>query len=133
MSSDADAPSVKQVIVIRKDLKMRRGKEIAQGAHASMAWLSRRMRVADGTGHVSLSAIEAHWLTGRFAKVCLQVDSEAALLDVYRRACEASLEAQLITDAGHTEFHGVATHTCVGIGPDLADRIDAVTGTLRLY
>ncbi len=34
---------MKQVIVIRRDLKMRRGKEIAQGAHASMAWLSRRV------------------------------------------------------------------------------------------
>jgi hypothetical protein len=36
------------------------------------------------------------------------------------RTTEAGLEAQLITDAGHTEFYGVATHTCVGIGPDLA-------------
>ena len=30
----------KQVIAIRKDLKMRRGKEIAQGSHASMAFLT---------------------------------------------------------------------------------------------
>ena len=124
---------IKQVIVIRKDLKMRRGKEIAQGAHASMAWLSRRITVADGTGSAPLSDVEIRWLTGRFAKVCLQVDSEAELLDVYQRATGAGLEAQLITDAGHTEFHGVPTHTCVGIGPDLAERIDAVTGALRLY
>ena len=34
----------KQVIVMRRDLGMRRGKEIAQGAHASMIWLSRRIR-----------------------------------------------------------------------------------------
>lgn len=31
--------NVKQVIVMRKDLNMRRGKQIAQGAHASMAAL----------------------------------------------------------------------------------------------
>ena len=43
---DDDAPDVlgpedvKQVIVIRRDLKMRRGKEIAQGAHASSSWLA---------------------------------------------------------------------------------------------
>lgn len=30
--------AIKQVIVVRKDLKLRRGKEIAQGAHAAMAW-----------------------------------------------------------------------------------------------
>lgn len=35
--------SVKQVIVIRKDLKMRRGKECAQAAHAAMSWLVERM------------------------------------------------------------------------------------------
>jgi PTH2 family peptidyl-tRNA hydrolase len=124
---------IKQVIVIRKDLKMRRGKEIAQGAHASMAWLSRRMRVADGTGTVALTETEAGWLTGRFAKVCLQVESEAELLDVHARAVAAGLESQLITDAGTTEFHGVPTNTCVGIGPDLAEKIDAVTGSLKLY
>jgi PTH2 family peptidyl-tRNA hydrolase len=38
---------VKQVIVIRRDLRMRRGKEIAQGAHASMAWLTRRLAFED--------------------------------------------------------------------------------------
>ncbi len=128
-----DAPTIKQVIVIRKDLKMRRGKEIAQGAHASMAWLSRRMTVAGGVATVPLSDVEARWLTGRFGKVCLQVDTEADLLAVFEAARAAGLEAQLITDAGHTEFHGVPTHTCVGIGPDLAEKIDAVTGTLRLY
>jgi PTH2 family peptidyl-tRNA hydrolase len=45
-------PDIKQVIVIRKDLKMRRGKEIAQGAHAAMAWLTNRLRqsVPDANG-----------------------------------------------------------------------------------
>lgn len=35
---------MKQVIVIRRDLRMRRGKEIAQDAHASIAWLTSRLR-----------------------------------------------------------------------------------------
>jgi PTH2 family peptidyl-tRNA hydrolase len=129
----SDELPIKQVIVIRKDLKMRRGKEIAQGAHASMAWLSRRMTVEGGAGSVALREPEARWLTGRFAKVCLQVESEAELLDVHARAQAAGLESQLITDAGHTEFHCVPTNTCVGIGPDYADKIDAVTGSLKLY
>ncbi len=41
---------IKQVIVMRHDLKMRRGKQIAQGAHASMSFMCRRLRE---TGSVS--------------------------------------------------------------------------------
>jgi len=44
-TTERDAP--KQVIVMRRDLGMRRGKEIAQGAHASMIWLALRIREAD--------------------------------------------------------------------------------------
>jgi len=39
----------------------------------------------------------------------------------------------LITDGGLTEFGGVPTRTCLGIGPDYDDRIDPVTGDLELY
>jgi peptidyl-tRNA hydrolase, PTH2 family len=35
---------IKQVIVMRHDLKMRRGKQIAQGAHASMSFICRRLQ-----------------------------------------------------------------------------------------
>lgn len=131
--------SVKQVIVMRKDLKMRRGKEIAQGSHASIAFLTRRMeepfRVNEHTygSEMWLSLEEKEWLEGSFTKVCLQVDSEEALLEVDRRARDAGLEVHLVTDAGLTEFGGVPTRTCLAIGPDLAEKIDAVTGDLKLY
>lgn len=137
MDAPPTPPRIKQVIVIRKDLKMRRGKEIAQGAHASMAWLARRVAAAGLTGDerrpVELSPAEASWLAGRFAKVCVQVSSEEALREVHRRAVEAGLETHLIVDAGHTEFHGVPTATACGIGPDEESRIDAITGALALY
>ena len=41
---EAEVSNIKQVIVMRHDLKMRRGKQIAQGAHASMAFLTRRLQ-----------------------------------------------------------------------------------------
>jgi peptidyl-tRNA hydrolase, PTH2 family len=134
----ADAPPprerpVKQVIVIRRDLKMRRGKEIAQGAHAAMAWLTRRLRFGDDHACVELSAAEEEWLTTSFRKIAVTVSSEEQLMAVYDSAKAAGLVAELITDSGRTEFHGIPTPTSLGIGPDYDDLIDPVTGGLDLY
>ena len=132
--------SPKQVIVIRKDLKMRRGKEIAQGSHASMAFMSHLLRGVSycrscATAHSgqALSKVQREWVDGSFAKVCLQVNSEAELIDVFHKAQEAGLTVHLITDSGKTEFGGVPTNTCLAIGPDYPEKIDPITGSLKLY
>jgi PTH2 family peptidyl-tRNA hydrolase len=119
---------IKQVIVMRRDLKMRRGKEIAQGAHASMAFLSKKVRAS-----TPLSDVEKEWIDGIFAKICVRVDSEEQLLFIAEKATMEGLQVELITDSGKTEFAGVATKTCVAIGPDQAEKIDKVTGSLELY
>ena len=119
---------IKQVIVIRKDLKMRRGKEIAQGSHASMAFLTNRLKTTP-----EFSTEEWEWINGSFKKVCLQVDSEMDLLLIEKRAREAGLEVNLIQDSGLTEFNGVPTYTCLAIGPDYSEKIDKITMELKLY
>ena len=124
---------VKQVIVVRRDLKMRRGKEIAQGSHASMAFLVERLRAAGASHAVQLTELERAWLFRHCAKICVRVDSEAELVDVHDRARAAGIEAHLIRDAGRTEFGGVPTLTACAIGPGPADAIDAITGALTLY
>jgi PTH2 family peptidyl-tRNA hydrolase len=125
---------IKQVIVIRRDLRMRRGKEIAQGAHASMAWLRQRvLQALTASGPVELSEAERTWLERSNRKVTVKVGSEPELLAVYEQALRAGLVAHLITDGGLTEFGGVPTRTCLAIGPDYDDRIDPVTGNLDLY
>jgi len=133
----AEQRSTKQVIVIRRDLRMRRGKEIAQGAHASMAWLRQRVMPlvtpAALPDQVKFSAAERMWLEGSLRKVTVKVGSEADLLAVYQKAIEAGLVAHLITDRGLTEFGGVPTRTCLAVGPDYDDLIDPVTGDLELY
>ncbi len=128
--------NIKQVIVIRKDLKMRRGKEIAQGAHASMAFMSHAVRefFVGPCGYTpQFTQEQKDWINGNFAKVALQVDSETELLSIYEKAKEARLTVNLITDAGLTEFGGVATHTCLAIGPHYAEKIDPITSHLKLY
>lgn len=131
--------NIKQVVVIRKDLKMRRGKEIAQGAHAAMAFLLHELNIHEEEddnayliGRFKTDVVR-EWMYKMQTKVTLQVNSEDELLAVYERAKLAGLTVHLITDAGATEFHGVPTKTCLAIGPDEAERIDAITRNLRLY
>ena len=124
----------KQVIVMRKDLNMRKGKLVAQGAHASMGAILGQMKKDGNTLVLDLNDDRiAPWVTGRFKKICVYVNSEAELLDIYNTAQEAGLICSLIKDAGLTEFNGVATLTAVGVGPDREDKIDAVTKHLPLY
>ncbi len=145
----------KQVIVMRKDLNMRKGKMIAQGAHASLkVFLDRRIGgagadAAGASAPVSDPMAEpavpvgdaftfavtepmAAWLGGRFTKVCVGVGSAAELDDVVARARAAGVPCALIVDAGHTEFHGVPTPTCCAVGPAWAEDVDAITGALPL-
>ncbi len=137
MEEEAEQRSTKQVIVIRRDLKMRRGKEIAQGAHASMAWLRQRimphLTPAGRADQVQISEAERAWLELSMRKVTVKVGSETELLDVYDKALGAGLVVHVITDRGLTEFGGTPTRTCLAVGPDYDDLIDPVTGDLELY
>lgn len=123
---------IKQVICMRHDLKMRRGKQIAQGAHASMAFLCDKLREKGSVSLDDFSEVEQIWLSEAFAKVCCRIDSEEELLAIHDQAVEAGLAVHLITDIGRTEFHGQPTRTCLAIGPDLAEKIDKITGHLQL-
>ena len=133
---------VKQVIVMRKDLGMRKGKMVAQGAHASLGvildLMSRYQSSMDEVIGVNVrklmvkngSAME-EWLDGSFTKVCLSCDSEDELVELFRKAFEAGIPTKLITDSGKTEFNGVPTKTCVAIGPARSEDIDKITGHLK--
>ena len=128
---------VKQVIVIRRDLAMRRGKEIAQGSHASSAWLA--FIVAEAVDpHTLVATVKLDpeafvWLTSSFRKVTLQVKTEEELVALHTKAQALGLRSHLIRDSGKTEFSGVPTLTALAIGPNLASTIDEVTGHLSIY
>jgi len=129
----ADAPKrTKQVLVMRHDLKMRRGKQIAQGAHASMSFICRRLQETGSVSFDDFTEAQLAWLTSAFAKVCCRVNSEDELMEIHDKALKAGLEVHLITDSGKTEFHGEPTNTCLAIGPDEAEKIDEITGHLQL-
>ena len=124
--------TAKQVIVMRKDLGMRKGKMIAQGAHASLKVLLDGGELAGETYTIHVWPAAAAWLGGRFTKVCVSVDSEAALDAIVERARTEGVPCALIVDAGATEFHGVPTKTCCAVGPAWTEDVDAITGELPL-
>lgn len=128
-----DKREIRQTIIIRKDLKMRRGKEIAQGSHSSSAFLARRLKEFGYIKLDELSTEVRQWLNGGFTKVCLKVDSEEEMREIFNKAKEKGLECHMITDSGKTEFGGVPTITSLSIGPNYKDDIDPITNHLKLY
>ena len=124
---------VKQVIVVRRDLNMRKGKVAAQVAHAAMKFLldANESERPDEL-LIKLSNIEAEWVNGIFTKIVVGCDSEDELLVLVTKAMIEGIEAHTIVDSGATEFHGVPTLTCAAFGPDKSDVIDGITGHLRL-
>lgn len=113
---------MKQVIVLRKDLGMRKGKMCAQSCHASMKATLENMDHPD----------VKEWLAGIFTKVVVSVDSEEELFAIYEKAKDKGLVCSLIRDAGLTEFGGVPTYTAVAVGPSTREKVDAITGHLKL-
>lgn len=141
-----DNRKVKQVIVFRHDLlkTLRKGKIGAQVAHASLGALLKHFNKDShnddyGTKiEYSVSfrndSILDKWLNGIFTKICLYVENDEELVALYNKiTSESDIPCVLITDAGNTEFHGVPTHTCIGIGPYWSDEIDKFTKDLKLF
>jgi PTH2 family peptidyl-tRNA hydrolase len=116
----------KQVIVIRKDLNMRKGKMCAQAAHASLSLV---MREQNSKKH---GTDIRDWFESGQAKIVVSVDSEQEILDLKASAGLSGLPVALITDSGYTEFKGVPTITALAIGPALKSKIDKVTSHLKL-
>lgn len=110
----------KQVILVRQDLKLPKGKLAAQSAHASVEAVLK-------SSEKKVSA----WRKEGMPKIVLKVKDEKELLSYLQKAKDDGLTTALITDAGRTVV-APGTKTCGAIGPDEEKDIDAVTGKLPL-
>jgi PTH2 family peptidyl-tRNA hydrolase len=120
---------IKQVIVVRKDLNLRKSELAAQVATASMGFLldNNESKRADEI-NVKLSNEEARWINESFTKVVVGVDSEDALQDLIFKA---EIEGIGFYPVVSTTPRGNST-ICVAFGPDQSSLVDQVTGHLRL-
>jgi len=112
---------LKQVILVREDLKLSAGKMAAQVAHAAVTCAMK-----------SDNILLRDWLSRGAKKVVLKVKSDSDLHKYKLKAKDNGLKTALIIDAGRTELPP-ETETCLGIGPDKEDKIDEVVGDLSLY
>ncbi len=135
---------VKMMIVMRRDLKMRKGKIAAQAGHAALEAALRALAAEGRLGELQMTdggmtlvtdreTPLSAWFREGTAKVCVYVDSEEELLSIAEKAKERGIIAAVITDAGLTEFHGEPTNTCLALEPLAKSRADELTGGLPLY
>jgi PTH2 family peptidyl-tRNA hydrolase len=113
----------KQVIVIRTDLNMSRGKLAVQVAHAAVSSAENARK--------HLPASWRKWFWEGQKKVAVKVGTEADLVDLFNKAKRAGLPAYLVRDRGLTELPP-GTTTALGIGPAPTERVDKITGDLQL-
>ena len=111
---------LKQVILVRGDLRLSAGKMSVQVAHASVDCAMKAGRKLIGD-----------WLSTGGKKVVLEVAGEAELRKFMELAIMQKLKCSLVSDAGRTHLEP-GTVTCLGIGPDNDDKIDSVTGNLKI-
>jgi len=110
----------KQVILVRQDLKMPKGKLSAQVAHASV----------DGLLKSHKDDI-LKWKAEGMKKIVLKVKDKKELFEYRSKADEAGVVSSVIQDAGLTVFKK-PTITCMSIGPDKEEKIDKITGKLKI-
>lgn len=114
----------KQIIVLRVDLKMSKGKIAAQAGHAAVSAAEEARKRCPQWWRA--------WLDEGQCKIAVRAESEQELLDLERKANELGLPSALIADRGLTELPP-GTLTCLGIGPAPSDQVDKITGDLNLF
>jgi PTH2 family peptidyl-tRNA hydrolase len=114
---------LKQVIAVRRDIAMGRGKLAAQVAHAAVS--------AAEKAHSTRQDWFITWFSTGQAKVVVKVGSLEDLIQLENHARTIGLPTVSVKDMGLTQIPP-GTVTCIGIGPGPVDLIDKVTGNLKL-
>lgn len=110
----------KQVIIVRRDLKLSKGKTSSQVSHASV----------EATLKSDENKVKS-WRHKGMKKVILKVESKAELFKYKKIADELNLVNAVIKDAGKTEIKP-GTVTCLAVGPDLVEKVDKVSKGLKM-
>lgn len=124
----------KMVIIVRKDLSMKKGKMAAQVAAASMQFILENDDSKRGLEfHVELSEDEAAWLRGQHKKIILSVNSQFELEQLIFKGKMLGIPVYPIIDNDPADVDECKTLTCAAFGPATDDWLDKLTGSLALF
>ena len=115
-----NSDNMKQVMIVRTDLKMRKGKIAAQCCHGSI-----------GAYMKSPPDKIRKWEYEAYAKVVLKVQTLEELTQLKKIADEKGIANYLVVDAGRTQIP-TSSVTVLALGPDEDEIINEVTGDLKL-
>jgi peptidyl-tRNA hydrolase len=114
---------LKMVLVIRADLKLTKGKTASQASHAAVICFKKSLE--------NNRSLADKWLSVGQPKIVLKVESQSDLENLQKLARESGVTNTLVLDAGRTHIEP-GTATCLGLGPDYDEKIDALVRDLKL-
>jgi peptidyl-tRNA hydrolase, PTH2 family len=117
----------KQVILIRQDLKLPKGKIAAQAGHACVDAV---LKLFNG-GSAQEKDIVKQWRSQGMKKIALKVANEQELYKYVQQAKDLGLVTAVITDAGKTTV-APGTVTCAAIGPNEEEKVDKICKDIPL-
>lgn len=132
---DESGERFKMVLLVRTDLGMNKGKQMAQCAHASLMAYQKVLRAHRKNPNNPRVKLQRQWLkrwnNGHCAKIALKLDSEAAGRAVEKAALELGVPTVHVIDAGRTQIEA-GSLTVIAVGPAPIQTIDRLTGTFKL-
>lgn len=115
--------AIKQVIVVRSDLELGKGKLAGQVAHASVSGYRKVSGIAP--------EIAEKWENEGQKKVVVRVKGEKELMQLFEKMKREKIPVSLIKDAGLTQIPS-GTATCFAAGPWKEQELDKFTRDLKL-
>lgn len=125
-NNDKIQEPIKQIIVMRTDLEMGRGKMVGQGGHSVIAFALEILKE-----HGLLSELQEQWILQGQKKIALKVGSEKELLDIFSQAQDLGLTPRMVTDMGLTQLKG-QNRTCLSIDPTFESKLEPIKKDLKL-
>jgi PTH2 family peptidyl-tRNA hydrolase len=125
----------KLVLLVRTDLGMNKGKQMAQCAHASLMAYQKIIRSANKNPANPQTKVQRQWLrrwsNGHCAKIALKLNTEAEGRAVEKAAQEIGVPTVHVIDAGRTQIEA-GSLTVIAVGPAPVHIIDSLTAKFKL-